>query len=116
MSTFIGIEQNTDSKCHRTVIRRFGASRKAAAEWGKDVDQGFAFPGAARSDVSPGAQNWHHRLRNVYEMPPGYRLPQKEAERRWASYRGSSYQGQVVDHLADLISRDGDQFDCRVAA
>lgn len=109
MTTYIGIEQNTDLKCPRSTIKRFGASRKRAMEWGGDADQGFAFPGAARSDVSPGMQNWHHRLRSVYEMPAGYRLPQKEAERRWEARRGSVYQNQVVDHLADLISRDGDQ-------
>lgn len=108
MATYIGVEQNTDLKCQRTVIRRFGARRKAALDW--EAEQlGYAFPGAARSDLPGSQQNWHRRLRNVYEMPPGYRLPTKEAERAYHARHGSVYQGSVDDNLANLISRDGDQ-------
>jgi hypothetical protein len=109
MATYIGIEQNTDLKCEQTVIVRLGASRSRAEAWLGNGDQGFAFPGAARSDIPGSQQNWHHRLRNAYVMPPGYRLPKKEAEQRWESRRGSVYQGHVEDHLADLISRDADE-------
>lgn len=109
MTTYIGVEQNTDSKCHQTVIVRLGSSRKRAEEWVGNGDQGFAFPGAARGDIPGSQQNWHRRLRLAYAMPPGYRLPKKEAERMWEARQGSVYQGRVDDHLADLIHRDADE-------
>lgn len=108
MTTYIGVEQNTDSKYQQTKIVRFGASRARAEAW-VAVELGFAFPGAARSDIPGPQQNWHHRLRLAYAMPPGYRLPKKEAQERWDARHGSVYQGRVDDHLAVLISRDCDE-------
>lgn len=108
MTTYIGVEQNTDLKCQQTTIVRLGANRARAQKWVGE-DQGYAFPGAARSDIPASQQNWHHRLRLAYAMPAGYRLPTKEAQQIWESRRGSVYQGRVDDHLANLISRDCDE-------
>jgi hypothetical protein len=109
VTTYIGVEQNTDSKCEQTVIVRLGSSRKRAEDWLGTGNLGFAFPGAARSDIPGSQQNWHRRLRNAYAMPAGYHLPKKEAERMWEARRGSVYQGRVEDHLASLIHRDADE-------
>lgn len=117
MTTYIGIEQNTDSKCERTVIVKFGARRAAAIKWGAQENLGFAFPGAARNDISGQQQNWHHRLRAVYAMPSGYKMPNAEAKRQWEARRGSVYRGSIEDNLARLIYRDReDILDCSEAA
>lgn len=90
---YIGVEQTTDSRHPETVIVRLH-SRKHAAEWTVGGG-GFAWPGSASADVPAGQQNWHHRLRVVYEMPAGWRFPTKrqiEAKRGprpWEDRRGN---------------------------
>lgn len=101
-----GIEQTTDARYPETVIRKF-TSRKAALQWAKDSGE-FAWAGGARSDIPAQEQNWHARLRNIYEMPSGWRPPvRKEQQRLLEGYRHSPHRRTVSDAIAMAIRRDG---------
>lgn len=104
------IEQTTDSRYPETKIVKF-SSRKRAFNWVKDSG-GPAWAGGARSDIPVQEQNWHARLRNIYEMPVGWRPPaRKEQQRFLEGYRHSSYQRTASDAIATAIRRDGTQIE-----
>lgn len=108
MARYMGIEQTTDLRYPETRIESF-TSRRAAQRWLDSWDNGFAWAGAARSDVSPGMQNWHHRLRTVHEMPVGWRPPTKREQVEHAQrYSTSAYRRRPADYIASVIRRDSD--------
>ena len=105
-----GIEQTTDSRYPETKIVKF-TSRKRALGWAAQGG-GFAWEGGARGDIPAQQQNWHHRLRDLYEMPPGWRPPtQREQSAYLDRYRGSSQRKTRADAIALGIHRDGDRIE-----
>lgn len=103
-----GVEQTTDSRYPETVVRKF-TSRKAALNWVKDGG-GFAWIGGARSDIPVPQQNWHRRLRDLYEMPPAWRPPSITEQKAYvARYRGSSRRLRMADAIASVVVRDGEK-------
>ena len=84
-----GIEETTDSRFPETKVVKF-TSRTRAIAWAK-TDQGFAWSGAARNDIPSVQQNWHRRLRAVYEVKdrrPSKAYFDREYE-KWRRWRGS---------------------------
>lgn len=103
-----GVEQNTDLRCPNTKIVKF-TSIKKAKEW-RDKNLGYAFPGAANEDLPVTQQNWHHRIRTIYEMPYGWRFPSKQYLREKANRNSSpTYPSHPNDIAATIIWRDGDE-------
>jgi hypothetical protein len=101
-----GIEQTTDSRYPETKIVNF-SSRKRTLESVKDSG-GAACAGGARSDIPRQEQNWHARLRNIYEMPVGWRPPaRKEQNKFLEGYRHSSYRRTSSDAIARAVRHDG---------
>ena len=102
-----GIEDTTDLRASETKILKF-TSKASALTWVGQL-QGFAWPGSARDDIPVPQSNFHHRLRAVYDMPPGWRPPTPKEQASWvAQYRGSTYLRHGVDLIAQRIRRDGD--------
>jgi hypothetical protein len=105
-----GIEQTTDSRYPETVIRKF-TSKKAALHWAKDSG-GFAWAGGARSDIPVPQQNWHSRLRDVYEMPSGWRPPSITEQRKYVErYRGSSRRVNMATAIANAVIDAGERIE-----
>ena len=76
---YIGIEHTTDSSHPQYKFKKF-TSKKKAAEWRKNSGD-FAWSGAARNDLPMCQQNFHRRFREVYEMPPFFRVSKKEIKK-----------------------------------
>lgn len=101
----IGIEQTTDARSPETRVARL-RSRAHAEEWAR-ASGDYAWSGAADDAVHVCQQNWHRRLRDVYEMPAGWRMPTKreiEAQRGsrpWDDRRSSA------DIVASMVRRAG---------
>ena len=105
-----GIEQTTDSRYPETTIVRF-TNRKRALEW-KAGGGGFAWEGGARGDIPVQQQNWHHRLRDLYEMPTGWRKPTIKEQRAYCEkWRGSSRRVTMQDEIANAIHREGERIE-----
>ena len=101
---FYGIERNTDLRNPDTKIHRF-SSRSAALRW-SSKGGGFAYPGAADADLPMTQQNFHHRIRTVWESPSGWRPPSVAVCRKqvWDHNRhGSIYRITSADVLATAI-------------
>ena len=84
-----GIEETTDMRYPETKVVKF-TSRKRALTWVKQ-DQGFAWAGGARNDIPVQQQNWHRRLRDIYEVSerhPSKGYFEKKYE-DWYKRRGS---------------------------
>jgi hypothetical protein len=102
-----GYEQTTDLRYPETKIRRF-TSRKAAIDWLRAGRDKFAWPGAADSSLPPVSQNWHRRLRRVFEMPRGWRPPsQKQLGIETARNATPTYHRTPNDELARHILLNG---------
>ena len=77
----IGVERTTDRRYPETRIERF-RSEAQARRW-LAQGGGYAWPGAANEALPAYRQNWHHRQRMAYAMPPGYRLPKGTADEQY---------------------------------
>lgn len=108
MTVFYGIDQTTDLRHPETKVVRL-SSRKAALDWLAKKGE-LAWSGAARHDIPGPQQNFHHRLRSAYEMPPRWRPPSKKAlrEKAWNSST-SSYPRNESDMLANAVYKDGEE-------
>jgi hypothetical protein len=106
-----GIEQTTDMRDPDTKIRKFSSLRQAE-RWAKDSG-GFAWNGAVGSEVRPTMQNFHRRMRAIYQMPHSWRPPSKR-ELGAIAYRNSTstYPCRRIDALASAIYRDGEEVQC----
>ncbi len=110
---FYVIEQNTDMQDPRTVVRKL-SSRAQAEELAKVSNLGFAFPGAAH-DGALGGSNYHHRLREVYQIV-GIRPPSNTALRKEAQAISTrNYPCSSEDALADWVRRMGDRIESEKA-
>ncbi len=65
-----GIEESTDMRDPRTVIKKF-TSVQSAKRW-------CANSGKFTHDNPETAQNYHHTFRTIYQSPLGWRLPSKK--------------------------------------
>ena len=83
---FIGIEYTTDDRYRNYKFKKF-SSEKSAISWKAAGKLEFAFPGAAREDIPPYQQNFHRKLRAVYQMPYLFRQSKKEISK----IRGNGY-------------------------
>src|ERR1035437_7818948 len=105
-----GIEQTTDSRYPETKIVRF-TNRKRALEWATGGG-GFAWEGGACGDIPVQQQNWHHRLRDLYDLPVGWRKPTIKEQRAYADkWRGSSRRVTLEDAISLAIRQDGERID-----
>ena len=102
-----GIEQTTDVRYPETKVVKF-TSRKRALAWVAE-DQGFAWSGAARNDIPVSQQNWHRRLRELYEVSE--RNPGKThwQQLRREHYRNSTRPYSATDYEARWIREVGDE-------
>lgn len=103
--SYVGIEENTDMRYRNTKVVRL--SSLAAVKRFLDKPKALAFPGAADESLPGSQQNWHHRIRSAYEMPPGWRVSQREVNELVARWRDSVYRKTAIQAKADLIRRDG---------
>lgn len=87
---FVGIEETTDSRYPETVIKKFRSERAAVRWMTEEGANGYAWSGAATHDVPGYQQNWHHRLRCVYEIKARYQPPKKEVNSIVGFWRGTS--------------------------
>lgn len=106
MATYYGIEQSTDSRCPRTVVRRLGSGKNGLAcarEWAaKKSHLTYADAAAAR--------NYHHTLYSAHEMPAGWRAPSRTDLRKRAEHSSTrDYPRTPADVLASVIQREGDE-------
>lgn len=86
-----GVEQSTDMRCKKTVIKKF-TSKTQALKW-KENSGKFTYddPGAAR--------NWHHTFRELYELEG--RINKKDSI---FSNRGSyTYPRNTNDNIANYL-------------
>ena len=103
---FYGVEQTTDQRCPDTKIKKF-TSLKQALKW-RSNSGGYAWPGAARNDIPGPLRNFHHRLREVYEMPRGWRKPSSKQLNKEAWERSTSmYPRSSNEILASIFFRKG---------
>lgn len=105
-----GIESTTDSRYPETKIVKF-TSRRAALNW---VAKGgeFAWAGGARKDIPLQQQNWHRRLRDVYEIPSGERPPTPSERRKYVERsRGSSRRVTSADCVAEWVVNIGERLE-----
>ncbi len=103
----VGIEETTDSRYPQTKIAKF-RSETAARKW-LSRGGGYAWPAAADPTLPVGQQNFHHRLREAYVMPPHFRLSPKEVEAERSHHRPDSLaqrQARVYRrHATDQLHR-----------
>lgn len=102
-----GIEETTDLNHPETVVRKF-ESLTRARKWAEQSG-GLAWGGAADESLPVTQQNWHHRFRDLYEMPPAFNLKlerQRENKRITREYF-RPWEHQVKD--SSLIRRFGKQ-------
>jgi len=103
-----GIEDTTDTRYPETKIMKF-TSRERALAWVAE-DQGYAWGGSAKADIAAQQQNWHSRLRALYEMPKGWKPPSKtELQREVAQRRGMGWRRRAEDILGSHIRREGER-------
>ncbi len=69
-----GIEESTDLSRRATKVREF-RSLAAAQAWLAASTNVFSDPGAANHAPPVDGQNFHHQVREVYRLPPGWRKP-----------------------------------------
>ena len=100
-----GIEQSTDMRNPRTVIKKF-STRKSALKWASESG-GYSDKGAANNALPVPSQNWHHSFRYVWETN-GWRSPSvaKLDEMAW-KISTSTYPRYARDVLASLIEKNG---------
>jgi hypothetical protein len=92
-----GIEQSTDLRCSRTVIKKF-TSEKAATAWAARAP-GFTY-------TSPEiANNYHHTLRRIYN----YRGRINKKDLIFQRKDTPTYQKIDLDRLADYIKTYGEE-------
>lgn len=98
---FIGISETTDNRYPETEIRRF--SREShAVEWLMDPKgSGYAWEGGANGSLPVGSQNWHRRLRAVYEVR-GYTPRQREVREYMERFGRGSRKVTVATAKASL--------------
>ena len=102
----LGIEQTTDRRARETKIVRI-ATPARARRWLAMAPTGFAFPGAADPTLPVSGQNFHKRFREVYEMPPRWRVTKAAVDRLWEAQGGSySSRRPWIDIKASLIARE----------
>jgi len=73
---FYGVEQTTDMRYPETKIVKF-RSKTTALKW-ESKGGGYAWKGAADETLPTTQQNFHRRLRSIYETPKGWRPPSKK--------------------------------------
>jgi len=96
---FYGIEQSTDQRCPRTVVKKL-ASQSALKRW-------MAGGGGYTYSDPDGAKNHHRSFRYGYELAG--RIDRKD---RVFSISGTrDYPRNDADNLAEYISRNGVQID-----
>ena len=103
-----GIEQTTDSRNPETKVLKF-TSRKRAIAWAQDI-QGFAWSGGARNDIPVPQQNWHRRLRDLYEVAernPGTSYFARQCREWYKDCWISNRRMRQVDFEARWIVRNG---------
>jgi hypothetical protein len=99
---YIGVERCTDQTQRRTMITRLRSAREART-W-LDRPKTLAFPALASAELLARDQNWHHRVRIVYLLPAGFRLPRWEVNEELARWRGSVYRKTPDDARADVYA------------
>jgi hypothetical protein len=103
-----GVESTTDMRCPETVVKRF-RSEPAARNWA-EKGGGYAWPGAADNSLPGPSRNFHHRLRELYRMPAGWRPPsQRELRQRAHEDSTPSYPRNAADALAKAIWKKGER-------
>lgn len=100
-----GIESTTDMRYPETRIQTFTSLKRALA-WLAE-DQGFAWSGSARSDISVQQQNWHRRIRECWEVFNFKTPSQKELNVRAQRISTPTYRRNVNDVLASEIRHQG---------
>lgn len=94
-----GIEKTTDLRYPETKVVKF-TSRKQAIAWASKGGD-FAWAGSARHDIPSQQQNWHHRLRDIYEIPTGERPPTLAQQRKYCEkWIGTSKRVSMSDCVA----------------
>lgn len=101
----VGIEQTTDSRWPETKVVRL-VGRKRTLAW-VSAGGGYAWSGAADEQIPVQQQNWHHRLREAWEMPPGWRMPTRKAIAHVRGSRPWEDRRSDLDIVAALVRRDG---------
>lgn len=83
-------------------MRKFRTEGRAV-EWLMDPEgSGYAWAGGADGSLPVQQQNWHQRLRAVYEIKPGYTPPAKAVREYVARWSGSSRRVTVETAKASL--------------
>jgi len=100
-----GIERTTDSEHRGTVIVKF-SSLKRAQKWREESPGGLAWPDAADDSLPITQQNFHHRYREIYQMPKNWRMP---TDRQLDRLRGSNYQIFYSELKVRCIRKDGEE-------
>lgn len=113
MATYYGIEENTDRKHPQTKVVRLRTLAAVHAFLAKPSEH--AFRGAATNDIPASQQNWHHRLRDAYEMPAGWRADKREIDEIVRRYRDSVYRKSEEAAKAMLIRQHGARVEARRA-
>jgi hypothetical protein len=100
-----GIEQSTDMRDKRTVIKKF-TSQKAALAWAKNSG-GYTYADPV------GARNHHKTFRYVYDLPNGLRHYIKAVEKCF-SYATNTYPVSRSDAEASVIQEYGTEIERKV--
>ena len=101
----VGIEQTTDTRSPETKIVRL-IGRERAIAW-VSAGGGHAWPGAADARLPVQQQNHHHRLREAWEMPSGWRMPTRRAIAHVRGPRPWEDRRTDLDIVAALVRRSG---------
>lgn len=97
-----GIEESTDLRNPRTVIKKF-SSENAARKWA-------ARGGGFTYDDPEAARNYHHTFRRVYRMPMRWRMPSKsKIEYEWRRRQGSVYSPSMASIMASEVEKAGEE-------
>lgn len=98
---FYGVEQSTDMRCPRTVIKKF-KNKNALLKWMKNSG-GFTY------EDPDGARNHHHTFRYGYELHG--RIDKKDPI---FSYTGTTtYPKNKEDNMAWYLMRNGLEINLR---
>lgn len=105
-----GIEQTTDNRFPETRITQFHSRRRAEAIAWASEPLGYAWPGSANHDLPGPQQNFHSRIRSIYETPAGWRKPSRSE----LAARSRARRGPVREN--DLIAEEIRQVGKRIVA
>lgn len=97
----VGIEQTTDARDRQTRLVRCH-SESAVREW-LATPVTLAFPAAAVELLPADQQNWHRRIRDAFDLPPGWRFPTVTA---WRKLHHSDRRS-LTEYRADAVCRAG---------